>query len=99
MRKVITLTTIPNRLRSKYSYDIKYCLDSLLEQNHEDYEVHLNIPHVFKRTGEEYIIPDWLENYNSNDKFNFFRTEDYGSATNILKTGLHGLNMSLDMMV
>lgn len=86
MRKVITLTTIPTRLRSKYSYDIKYCLDSLLEQNHEDYEVHLNIPHVFKRTGEEYIIPDWLENYNSNDKFNFFRTEDYGSATKLIPT-------------
>jgi len=86
MRKIITLTTIPTRLQSKYGYDIKYCLDSLLEQNHEDYEVHLNIPYIFKRTGEEYIIPDWMENYTNNDKFNLFRTEDYGSATKLIPT-------------
>jgi hypothetical protein len=86
MKKIITLTTIPTRLQSKYGYDIKYCLDSLIEQNHDDYEIHLNVPFIFSRTGEKYIIPDWMENYTSNDKFKLFRTEDYGSITKLIPT-------------
>lgn len=86
MKKIITLTTIPTRLQSKYGYDIKYCLDSLIEQNHDDYEIHLNVPFIFSRTGEKYIIPDWMENYTSNDKFKLFRTNDYGSATKLIPT-------------
>ena len=38
MRKiVITLTTIPERLISQYGYDMKYCIESLLSQNYDEY--------------------------------------------------------------
>ena len=39
-KPVLTLTTIPTRLISDYGYDIKYCLESLLNQNYDDYEIH-----------------------------------------------------------
>jgi hypothetical protein len=60
MKAIVTLTTIPSRLVSTYHEDIKVCLDSLLNQDFEDYEIHFNIPYFFKLTEEEYIIPEWL---------------------------------------
>ena len=49
-KPILSLTTIPTRLVSDYGYDIKYCLESLLNQNYNDYEIHFNIPYVFKKT-------------------------------------------------
>jgi len=87
MRKiVITLTTIPERLISQYGYDMRYCIESLLSQNYDDYyEVYLNIPYVSKRTGEKYVIPEWLENI-TDPRLKIFRTEDYGSITKLIPT-------------
>lgn len=86
-KPVISLTTIPTRLVSEYGYDIKYCLESLLNQNYDDYEIHFNIPYVFKKTNEEYVIPEWLKTMESeNKKLKIFRTEDYGTITKSLPT-------------
>jgi hypothetical protein len=85
---VITLTTIPTRLFSNYTYDMRYCLESLLNQNYDgDFEVHLNIPYIFKQTGEEYKIPDWLKEMEiSNKKLKIYRTEDFGPLTKSFPT-------------
>lgn len=55
----ISLTTVPKRL---YNWDIaKRNLESLLTQNtYHDYSVILNIPHVYKQTGDRIILPDGL---------------------------------------
>lgn len=85
MKVVLTLTTIPSRL-SNNNYDdegIKSCIESLQNQNYDDYEVHFNIPYTNKLTSEEYIIPEWLDNYN---KIKVFRVEDLGPATKLIST-------------
>ena len=87
MNIILTLTTIPTRLNSKYRYDMRFCLESLLNQNYSDFEIHLNVPNIFKKTGEEYLIPEWLDDMlENNSKLKLFRTEDYGSATKLIPT-------------
>lgn len=84
---VLTLTTIPSRLNSSFQNDIRDCLQSLLDQKFENYEIHLNIPYKYNLTGEEYIIPDWLnEMSDENPRLRIFRGDDYGSITKILDT-------------
>ncbi len=84
---IVSLTTIPTRLVSDYGYDMKFCIKSLLEQNNKNYEIHLNIPFVYKKTGEDYVIPNWLtEMVKENPKLKIFRTEDYGTITKLLPT-------------
>jgi hypothetical protein len=84
----LTLTTIPSRLNSSYNLDIKECLNTLLNQTHNNYEIHLNIPSKLKYTGEEYIIPDWLlKLQESNSKLKVFSgLEDMGPATKLYHT-------------
>lgn len=86
MKTIVTLTTIPNRLKSKYGKDIRYCLNSLVNQNNSDYEVHFNVPNIYNRTGEQYILPDWIEDYTKLDNFKLYRTTDHGSATKLIPT-------------
>jgi len=85
---IITLTTIPSRLREVYPDDIRSCLDSLLNQSYTgEYEIHLNIPYNQKSTGEEYIIPEFLTLLTiNNPKLKIFRTNDYGSGTKLYPT-------------
>jgi len=85
---ILTLTTIPSRLNSIYPKDIKYCLNSLLNQTYSNYEIHLNIPSTFKHTGEKYIIPDWLvELQKTNNKLKVFtELEDLGPVTKLFYT-------------
>ena len=95
---IITLTTIPTRLDSKHNYHMKYCIESLLNQSYTgSYEIHINIPHVYKRTGEEYIIPKWL-NLITDPKIKIYRTEDYGSITKLIPT-LNRINRKDDRVV
>jgi hypothetical protein len=85
MQKVIiTLTTIPNRLNT-HEGGLKPVIDKILNLSYPNYEIHLNLPYICKKSGEEYIIPSWLGEIN-NDKLKVFRTEDYGSLTKILPT-------------
>lgn len=87
MKVIITLTTIPTRLISFHEFDIKYNIKSLLEQNYDEYEIHLNIPLHHKFTDTEYVLPDWLvELGQTNQKLKIFRTEDYGPITKLLPT-------------
>jgi hypothetical protein len=60
-------------------------IDKILNLSYPNYEIHLNLPYICKKSGEEYIIPSWLGEIN-NDKLKVFRTEDYGSLTKILPT-------------
>lgn len=82
---ILTLTTIPERLNSTHNFDMSYCIKSLLNLNYNDYEVHLNIPNIYGRTGEQYIIPEWLENI-TDVKLKVYRTDDYGSITKLIPT-------------
>lgn len=91
MEKVIlTLTTIPSRLKNTSPYGFKSVIYSLMNQSHEDYELHINIPEVNKKTGEEYIIPDWLNELNNvwvrRHVLRIYRTKDYGPVTKLYPT-------------
>lgn len=84
---VISLTTVPERLKNNSENGFNRVIKSLSEQNFDNYEVHLNIPYVYKITGENYIIPDWLISYSeTNKKIKIFRTEDLGPITKVLPT-------------
>jgi len=86
MNIILTLTTIPSRLSDSSDYGIKSCIESLLNQNYNEYEIHINIPGRSKQTGEEYIIPEWLKEI-SNDKLKIFSDlEDLGPVTKIYYT-------------
>lgn len=88
MNPIISLTTIPDRLHNtQYNYDIKYVIQSLLDMNYDEYEIHFNIPHTYSVTNEEYIIPDWLNELCKKNSFlKIFRTDDHGSVTKLLPT-------------
>lgn len=84
MNKVIlSLTTIPSRINKETNNTLQFVLDSLENLTYEEYEVHLNVPLVYKKTGEEYKIPTWLTN---TKRLKIFRTEDYGPATKLVPT-------------
>ena len=84
MKIIVTLTTIPSRLSDRDGdMGIKACLKSLQNQNYDDFEIHFNIPNINKLTNEEYIIPDWIKDY---DKIKIFRTDDLGPATKLIPT-------------
>jgi len=75
---VATMTTIPSRIK-----DIEPVIKSVLSQTVNIKHLEINIPMFCKRTNEEYIIPEWLKNY---DKVTIFRTEDYGAITKVAPT-------------
>ena len=83
MKIVITLTTIPSRLSYNIGGGLKSCIDSLVNQTFDDYEIHFNIPYENKITKEKYVIPDWLLEYS---KIRIFRTEDLGPITKLIPT-------------
>jgi len=86
-RIVITLTTVPERLNNDSENGIKLVLKSLCEQSHKDYEVHFNLPEIYKVTGEKYVIPTWLREYqNLYNHLKIFNVEDYGPPTKIIPT-------------
>jgi len=84
-KAVLTLTTIPSRLNAEHETGIKLCIDSICNQDTDDYQIHFNIPNTNRKTGEVYEIPGWLENHPS-PHLKIFRTEDYGSITKIVPT-------------
>ena len=85
MKVILTLSTIPSRLSdTKYGdMGIKSCIESLQNQNYKDYEVHFNIPYICFYSNEEYVIPDWLNEF---DKIKIFRTDDLGPVTKVIPT-------------
>lgn len=77
MKYVISFTTSPTRI-----HKIKPMLDSLLNQTSKPELIILNIPKAFKRTGEEYDVPDFVKD---NIIVNI-ADQDYGPATKIIPT-------------
>lgn len=85
----ITLTTIPSRLSFDGEAGLMKCLNSLLNQDtRHNYEIHFNIPKIHKKTGNEYVIPDWLVNLsNENPKLKLFTDlEDMCTLTKLYYT-------------
>jgi hypothetical protein len=84
---IITLTTVPERLNQPVEDGFKIVLRSICEQNYENYEVHLNLPKVYKITNEPYVIPNWLYEYDEKyQNLKIFRTEDFGPPTKVIPT-------------
>ena len=78
---IITLSTSPKRLN-----DIKETLDSMLNQSVKPTKIFINVPYVFKRTGEEYDNTK-LENIkNIDSRIQINRCEDKGPITKVLET-------------
>jgi hypothetical protein len=83
---IISLTTIPSRLNyHDPNGGLQPVINRLLTLSYTNYEIHLNIPHIVKKTNEEYVIPSWLSEI-TDSKLKIFRTDDYGSMTKILPT-------------
>lgn len=92
MNIIASLTTIPSRINL-----ILPTLESIFKQTIPVSKVEINIPYTFKRTGEEYEIPDWLlalEKTSKNTKceVSLFRTEDYGAMTKVAPTLVRHMN-------
>eukprot|EP01084_Bolivina_argentea_P298821 515002_1 len=82
---IVTLTTIPERIISDTFK--KVLLRMILNQTVKPYKILLNIPMVYARTNETYIIPDWIYDYMDIIEVN--RCEkDMGPVTKLLG-GLH----------
>lgn len=83
---IISLTTVPNRLNNlRPNFGLRPVIERLTTLSYSDYEIHLNIPYFNKKSGEEYVIPNWLQEL-SHDKLKIFRCDDYGSITKLLPT-------------
>jgi len=77
----VTLTTIPERLVHPWFYEN---LKNLLDLNY-NYNVVLNIPNNYKKTGEKYIIPkNIIELQKSKNLFIYRIKEDYGPLTKLI---------------
>jgi len=86
---ILSLTTIPERLGDvkRKNCGLPDCLKSLLNQNYENFEVHLNIPDVYGVKNIEYIIPDHIyELCDQYKKLKLQRCKDFGPPTKIIPT-------------
>lgn len=72
----VSLTTIPERLRTKY---FRQTIANILSQNPT--KILLNLPYVYRRTGEPYVVPDWVL---AEPKIQVIRCLDSGPSTKIL---------------
>lgn len=78
-RIIVTLTTSPKRLPH-----LQPTLASLLNQSIVPDEIHLNVPLIFQRTGEPYVLPAWLTDFDS--RVMVYRLNDIGPATKSVPT-------------
>lgn len=84
---VISLTTVPERMNLPVEDGFNSVIKSLCEQNYDNYEVHLNLPEIYKVTGERYVKPDWLvKNLEEYPHLKIFTTDDIGPATKVVPT-------------
>ena len=72
-----SLTTIPSRIN-----EMEPTIESLVKQNPKT--IYLNVPFKFKKTGENYVIPEWLDKYTNTGEVTLIRPEDKGPATKFL---------------
>lgn len=84
---IISLTTVPERLKNDREDGLKLVITSLCEQIDNDYEVHFNVPTIYSVTQEPYIIPNWLNDFKLKyPHLKIFRTEDLGPPTKFVPT-------------
>lgn len=83
MSVVLTMTTIPDRLSNGL---LKKCVDRLLNLSYEDYELHFNIPSHYKKSNQEYVIPQWMRDIDNPKLKLFTGVEDHGPITKIVST-------------
>lgn len=86
MRIIASITTIPSRIDK-----IRVCLESLLTQTVPVEHIEINIPEKCIRTGENYVIPEWMKTMN---KLKIFRTADLGAITKVAPTFLRYMDDS-----
>ncbi len=89
---VITFTTMPNRMNSD---TFRKVVCSMMQQTKRPKEIRLNIPYVSKRTGKEYIIPNWLTQI----PITIIRCEDFGPATKYIPTIKQFLNTEQKIII
>lgn len=88
-KAIITLTTIPERLGNTHygELGVMSCIKSLCDQTYENYEIHFNIPSVYKLKNKEYELPEWLiQLEQQHSQLKIYRVEDVGPPTKILPT-------------
>jgi hypothetical protein len=84
---IVSLTTVPERLSLDREDGLKDVIFHLCAQDDSNYEVHFNIPFFSKITGQEYVIPDWLKEFeNIYSHLRIFRTDDLGPSTKFIPT-------------
>lgn len=85
---ILTLSTVPERLSNPNDeLNPRMSIESLINLDYPNYEIHFNIPLVSKKTNKNYTIPEWLNNLEKqNSKLKIFRCEDYGPPTKIIPT-------------
>jgi hypothetical protein len=67
----------------------------MMEQTKRPKEIRLNIPYISKRTGQEYIIPQWLTTI----PITIIRCEDFGPATKFIPTLQHFIGLNQKILV
>ena len=77
MKYVVSFTTSPTRI-----HKCQPMLKSILKQSRTPDLIVLNIPHVFNRTGKEYIVPENVSQHVCVNKIKI----DYGPATKVVPT-------------
>jgi hypothetical protein len=81
VRFIFSLTTSPTRIA-----ELQPTITSLLNQTYKAAHIRINVPYKFGRTGEEYVIPEWLEN---TPGVRIHRCDtDYGPGTKLVPTVL-----------
>jgi hypothetical protein len=87
-RVTLSLTTVPQRLeQNREGWGVKPVIDKLLNLNYENYEIHFNIPYINRKLNKEYVIPEWLLEYEKTyEKLKIFRCHDYGPLTKLAPT-------------
>lgn len=94
MKIIASLTTIPSRINL-----ILPVIESIFNQTISINSIEINVPYIFKRTGEKYEIPGWLvsleeQSKNTKCEVRVFRTEDYGAITKVAPTLIRHRNSS-----
>jgi hypothetical protein len=79
-RVIVSMTTSPARLADGLERSVR----TLLNQTCPPDEIHLNVPHVFRRTGEPYVLPAWCATIDP--RVRVFRVDDVGPATKTVPT-------------
>lgn len=89
---IVTMTTSPTRILL-----CKDVIDSVFNQTRPPDILRINIPGIFKRTGQKYVIPEFIRN-NPKIKLHVY-DKDFGPITKILPTFIDYKNSSNKIII